>query len=120
MSVKVVNKLPAYKVRLYQVLDDAVRETSLDILIKSKNKAPYGETGDLRADTEHKQIVPMKWRVSYFKEYARFQEFGGDSTRRVRNYTTPGTGKAFLKSSGDQAVINLKANVKKHSVRARV
>lgn len=119
MSVKVVNKLPAYKVRLYQVLDDAVRETSLDILIKSKNKAPFRK-GHLRADTENKQIVPMKWRVSYFKEYARFQEFGGDSTRRVRNYTTSGTGKAFLKSSGDQAVINLKTNVKKHSVRARV
>jgi hypothetical protein len=41
--------------------------------------------------------------VSYGKglAYARYQEFGGDGRRVVRNYTTPGTHAHYLKQSGD-------------------
>lgn len=34
-------------------------------------------------------------------EYARFQEFGGDGRRVVKNYTTDGTQAHYLKESGD-------------------
>lgn len=33
--------------------------------------------------------------------YGRYQEFGGDGKRVVRNYTTPGTGAHYLKGAGD-------------------
>lgn len=41
--------------------------------------------------------------VTYGKglAYARYQEFGGDGRRVVRNYTTPGTHAHYLKQSGD-------------------
>lgn len=38
--------------------------------------------------------------------YARYQEYGErqDGTHVVRNYTTPGTGKEYLKNTGDTVV----------------
>lgn len=33
--------------------------------------------------------------------YARYQEFGGDGTRVVRNYTTPGTQAHYLRDAGN-------------------
>ena len=118
-SVKVIDKLPQYTQRLHQVLDDAIAETALDILTKSRDTAPYRK-GGLRSDSVSQQQAQMFWRVSYWKEYARFQEFGGDGKRQVQQYTTPGTGKAYLKTAGDNAVDNLKRNVAKHGVRAKV
>lgn len=34
-------------------------------------------------------------------DYARYQEFGGDGKRVVRNYTTPGTQAHYLRDAGD-------------------
>lgn len=44
--------------------------------------------------------------VTYGKglAYARYQEFGGDGKRVVKNYTTPGTHAHYLKQSGDAVV----------------
>lgn len=36
--------------------------------------------------------------------YARYQEFGGDGHREVRNYTTPGTQAHYLRDAGDTVV----------------
>jgi hypothetical protein len=118
-SVKVVDKLPQFTKQLHELLDDALRETSLDILIKSRDTAPFRK-GGLRSDSYNDQVAQLHWRVSYNKEYARFQEFGGDGNRVVRNYTTPGTGAAYLKTAGNNGVDNLKRNIKKHGLRARV
>lgn len=118
-SVKVVDKLPAYTHILHQVLDDAVKETALDILTKSRNKAPFLK-GGLRSDSDFNQMQQMWYRVSYWKEYARFQEFGGDANKQVRKYSTAGTGKEYLKSSGDESVEAMERNIKKHGLRARV
>jgi hypothetical protein len=63
--------------------------------------------------------MPLWWRVSFFVVYARFQECGGDNNRRVENYTTSGTGKAFLKKSGDEQVVKIASTMKKHAERAR-
>lgn len=118
MSVKVKDKMPMFKNNLYNVLNDALSEGAKDILVKSRHKAPFRK-GQLRADSETHQVKRFSWRVSYYKEYARFQEFGGDSKRRVRNYTTAGTGKAYLKSSGDEVTKTLAGILKKHAIRAK-
>jgi hypothetical protein len=47
-------------------------------------------------------------------DYARFQEFGGDGKRTVRNYSTAGTGKGFLKKAGDTVSKNLINYVRKN------
>lgn len=117
-SVKVINRLPMFSKSLYRVLNDAMRESSKDILINAKQKAPFRQ-GGLRSDANNREVEFLHHRVSFNKEYARFQEFGGDSKRKVRHYTTSGTGAHYLKKSGDAEVRKLKANFKKHAARAR-
>lgn len=114
------DKLPQFKRSLDLVLDDAFRETSRDILIKAKTRAPFLK-GGLRADSIAKRLSKLKWRVSFNKEYAGYQEFGQrrDGSHKVRNYSTGGTGAHYLEKSGDEAVQSLKSNIKKHGLRAR-
>jgi hypothetical protein len=76
--------------------------------------------GGLRADSETRQIKKMHWRISFWKVYARYQEFGGDSNRTVRKYTTPGTGAHFLRNAGDEQVKKLVSKFKKHGSRVKV
>ena len=119
-NVIIIDKMPRFKNSLNDVLNDALREGARDILIDAKTKAPF-KKGGLRSDTETKGIGKLKWQVSFFKEYARFQEFGGDSKRKVRNYTTAGTGKAYLKNAGDNVSKNrMLGIIRKHLTRARV
>lgn len=118
MSVKVIDKMPTFKRNLYVTLNNALADGSRDVLINAKNRAPY-KKGALRSNSENKQMNFLFWRISFWVEYARFQEFGGDNKRTVRNYSTPGTGKKFLSKSGDEQVVKLKSTIKKHTVRAR-
>lgn len=118
-DLRIVNKLPQFRKNMLSVFDDALREGSRDILIDAKEKAPY-KKGGLRSDSLVKQVGLLKWRVSFYKEYARYQEFGGDDKRTVKNYTTTGTGKHYLKDSGDAMVKKLKSIIKKHNTRIKV
>jgi hypothetical protein len=118
MSVRVNDKLPTFKRNLYNALNDALADGSKDILIKAKTRAPY-KKGALRANSETRQQKVLSWRTSFWIEYARFQEFGGDNKRRVQNYSTPGTGKEYLKKSGDEVAESLVMTLKKHTQRAR-
>lgn len=113
------DKLPAFKRSLYNVLDDAFKEAARDVLINAKTKAPF-DKGGLRSDVEVKKVLPLHYRISFWKEYARFQEFGGDSKRKVKNYKTSGTGKGFLKTAGDEQAKKLDMTIRKHAQRARV
>lgn len=118
MTVRVINRLPQFSRSAESVLDDALKEGARDILITAKQKAPFRK-GGLRSDTWIKSPSKLVQRISFWKEYARFQEFGGDSKRRVRNYTTAGTGKAYLKTAGDDVVKRMPSILKKHAGRAR-
>lgn len=118
--MNVVNdKMPQFKRSLYNVLDDAFREAARDTLIKAKDKAPFNK-GGLRGETDISKPGILHYRVSFWKEYARYQEFGGDAKRTVRNYTTAGTGKAYLKTAGDEEEKKLVMIIKKHTPRVRV
>lgn len=119
MSVKVVNKLPVFSKLSKVALSQALSETARDILIDAKNHAPY-QKGGLRRSSDTHMVAPMKHRVSFWVEYARFQEFGGDGRRTVRNYTTSGTGKGYLKGAGERAVKAFPLTLAKHAGRVRV
>jgi hypothetical protein len=116
--ITIKDRLPQFSRSLYSVFNDAYREASTDTLINAKIKAPYHK-GGLRADSNNKQMSILHWRVSFWKEYARFQEFGGDGRRKVRNYTTAGTDKGFLRTAGDEQAGKLTMTLKKHAMRAR-
>jgi len=117
-KVTVNDKMPQFKRSLYNVLDDAIREAGRDTLIKAKNNAPFAK-GDLRKNSIVDKVVPLKYRVSFWIEYARYQEFGGDSKHTIRKYTTGGTGKHYLKRAGDEEAKKLTMTIKKHTQRAR-
>lgn len=117
--VKVTDKMPFFTKALKAVYDDAVSETAKDVLIDAKNHAPF-DKGGLRRESEVSQETPLRWRVTFWIEYARFQEFGGDKKRRVRNYKTAGTGAHFLKNAGDAGMTKLRLALSKHGLRIRV
>lgn len=120
MSVTVENKLPLFSTQVSIVMSDAMREGARDTLVNSRTKAPFRK-GHLRAESDTYMIgTPLSWRISYWVPYARFQEKGGDSRRRVRNYSTPGTGAHFLKSAGDSTAARIRIIFIKHSGRIRV
>lgn len=118
MSLTIKDNLPSFTKSLFNVFDDAMREVGRDVLINAKTKAPF-DTGQLRADSEVRRISNLHYRVSFWKEYARFQEFGGTTDKKVRNYKTSGTGSGFLKNAGDAGVDKLVSTLRKHAQRAR-
>lgn len=113
------DKLPEFSRKTKSILDDALREASSDALRDARTHAPYLK-GGLRSDSDTKSVGNLKWRISFWKEYARFQEFGGDDKRKIRNYTWPNVGAHFLKNAGDEQVKRLKLLIKKHAMRVRV
>jgi hypothetical protein len=115
----IVDRMPRFKSSAYNVLNDAIIEGAKDVLIKAKTKAPY-KKGGLRSQSDTRQTRPLSQRISFWIEYARYQEFGGDGKKIVRNYSTPGTSKGYLKSSGDEVAASLRRTFKKHGLRARV
>lgn len=117
-KVTVIDRMPAFKISANRVLNDALSEGAKEILYNAKTRAPY-KKGPLRANSDTQQIAVLKHRISFWLEYARFQEFGGDGNRRVRNYTTPGTGKEYLKKSGDEVAQGIRNTFRKHGRRAR-
>lgn len=117
-TVKVTDHLPEYKRSLYNVLDDALRSGARDIHIKAKERAPYRK-GGLRSNSIFNSPKPLTWRISFWIEYARYQEFGGDGRRVVRRYTTPGTGAHYLQRSGDEVKDKLAGTLRMHATRAR-
>lgn len=116
--IRVEDKMPRFQVSARSVLADGLKEAARDTLIKARVKAPK-RFGHLRAGSEHHAITPLKQRVSFWMEYARFQEFGGDSKRRVRNYSTSGTGAHYLRDSGNEQAKKLPMIFAKHGRRAR-
>lgn len=120
MSVIVRDKMPAFKRSAFNALDDALAEGAREILIKAKTKAPYNESGVLRSESLIDKITPLHHRIEFNADYARFQEFGGDGKRIVRNYTTSGTGAHYLKDAGDNVVNRMNQIFIIYSKRVRV
>ncbi len=118
MSVRIDDNLPQFTRSLYSVMDDAIKEGARDTLRNARTRAPF-KAGQLRSDSDIHKQGRLLWRISFWKEYARFQEFGGDGKRRVRNYSTSGTGKRYLQTSGDEQAMRIRAVFKKHAMRAR-
>lgn len=118
-SVKVENHLPQFKMSLFNVMDDALAETALDILILSRQKAPVKQ-GYLRSASLTNQVAKMRHVVSYYAEYAGAQEAGMAGGRVFRNYTTAGTGAHYLENTGDEKSAMMTMTFAKHARRAKV
>lgn len=101
MSVKVNDNTAKFLNQSEKVLDSALSRMSKDMVLITKITIPYLE-GDLQEEVKAVRISSLRHKVEVRKEYAAYQERGQrlDGSRKVRNYTTPGTGKGFLKKAG--------------------
>lgn len=115
-SAKVNDRMPQFRTKMVALLDQGIGEAAKDTLIDARNNAPF-KGGELRRSSDTQQRRLLSHRVSFWIEYARYQEFGGDASRKVRNYTTGGTGKHYLRDAGNKNVTKLKLILKKHASR---
>lgn len=86
-------------------LDNATRAMADATVKTSKVTAPL-LTGALRYSSRIERRAPLHYSAVYGGgnvPYAAYQERGmrADGSHKVRHYTTPGTGKHFLRNAGD-------------------
>lgn len=97
-------------------LDRSLNRMAIDIERLSKQQVPH-DKGQLKASGFHRKMGICKYQVVYNKEYARFQEFGGDDKRVVRHYSKSGKKAFYLRDPGDlisgRAVEYIKSEVAK-------
>jgi hypothetical protein len=103
MGVRVVSKIPEFILKNDVALDTSLGRMAKDIEILAKARAPY-KTGQLTKIGESVRITNRHHTVRFDEDYAAYQERGSriDGTHQVRRYTTPSTGKNFLKDAGKQ------------------
>jgi hypothetical protein len=99
MGVRVVDRLRDFANSNGDAMDRALNRMAIDIERLSKMQVPV-DKGHLRASGLHRRVSKLKYVVEYNKEYARYQEFGGDGRRVVRRYSQPGKKKFFLRDPG--------------------
>lgn len=104
MGFKITDKIQAWAEKNTGAMDRALVRLAVDVERGAKNRVPVSAGGgQLKSSIKHRKVGFLKYEVEANKEYARYQEFGGDGKRVVRRYTTPGTGKEYLKQAGQSA-----------------
>lgn len=114
----VVDNFPKFSRSVEQTLDMGMGELAKDVLVMARGLTPFKQ-GQLRSDSDAYRESQMHWRVRYHKEYALAQEQGHANGRQFKNYTTAGTGKAFLKTAGDKVTAKALQTLKNYAGRAR-
>lgn len=109
-GTRVESKIPQFRMNTKQAADLMLAKMRNDAFVLSKAKVPVGETGDLSASGKQERVKMLHHRVSYGETlsdpYAPYQERGSrkDGSYKVRNYTTAGTGKDFLKNAANNVI----------------
>lgn len=100
-GVKITDNTNKFISRHEQAQDTALKNMALKVIRLSSRQVPVdqGTLKSSKGGSPHKQ-GKLKYAVIYNSRYAAYQEFGGDSRRTVRRYTTPGTKKHYLTDPG--------------------
>lgn len=101
MGVRVEDKSAQFQAVNSKQMDIALGRMAQDIEILAKVRVPL-KSGNLMKQIERKRLSNKKHQVRVDEDYAAYQERGmrKDGSRVVKRYTTPGTGKDFLKNAG--------------------
>lgn len=102
MAVRIVDKLNQFARKSADAMDRSLNRMAVDIERLAKFRVPVSPGGGhLKSSGFHRRKGLMKYVVVFDKEYAAYQEFGGDGKGKVvRKYSTPGTGKHYLRDAG--------------------
>jgi hypothetical protein len=103
-GVKVINKLNKFARENERAMDRALNAMAMDVERIAKETVPVKQ-GHLKSSGHHIRLGSLDWQVRFgyygpSTSYARYQEFGGDGRRVVRNYTYPGKKAHFLRDAG--------------------
>lgn len=106
MSLKVIDNIKRFYILNTQSMDTMLGRMAKDVQQIAKIKVPYKE-GDLQASIKPKSVKLLHHRVEVGGgdiKYAHYQEAGQrkDGSHKVRKYTTPNTGKHYLKDAGER------------------
>ena len=106
MATRVIikNKMRRFVKQNADVMDSALDRMGEGVKQVAQSQVPYLD-GDLHDSAEHKRVSQLRHQVSFGNskvDYAVYQERGmrADGSRVVRRYTTPSTGKAYLRKAG--------------------
>lgn len=102
-KVKYVNNFQSFVNSTDNVMEGAIARMSKDTGTIAKIRIPF-KGGDLQKSEEQIKVSKLHMKVLFNEEYASYQERGErkDGSRKVRKYSTPGTGKDFLKEAGEK------------------
>lgn len=103
MRHRVDDKMDKFISKNDLLMDNALNRMARDIRQVALSTVPYKD-GDLFNSAEDTKKAKLKYWVIFNTEYAAYQERGQrkDGSRIVRRYTTPGTGRDYLKNGGRQ------------------
>lgn len=100
--MKIIDNTPNILSKNEKVKDRSLAYAAQDIevLIKTGGRTPK-DKGALRGRTRHERVGNGRYRIVVPVVYAAYQERGMrfDGTHKVRNYTTPGTGKGWFNAA---------------------
>lgn len=115
-NIKIIDKMVEFAVKNTDAMDRALGKMSVDIERMAKQQVPVSATkamkrsagaratrggGHLQSSGRTTRMGLLSFAVIFNKEYAAFQEWGGDGKRVVKNYSTPGTKKFYLRDPGE-------------------
>jgi len=116
--MRVESRIPEFKKITEMKLDKGLSLLAERIETEAKMKAPKSagvqqggrrgtKPGQLKASGKTVRLSQGHYQVRFGDNasgaYARYQEYGGDGRRVVRRYSTPGTGKEYLRGAGENA-----------------
>jgi hypothetical protein len=118
-KVTIIDNLAKFGTEMVKGLDRALNLMAIDIERLSKAQVPL-KTGQLRSSGYHRKRGTLDYVVVYNKEYARYQEFGGDGKRKVRNYSKPGTKPFYLRDPGRLVANNSLKYIEQEATRVKI
>lgn len=106
-KAKVTNRLPQFHIALTATMATAMQRMAKDVLQQAKTRVPIGR-GDLSSAGRALVVTKLHHQVRFDSVYAAYQERGRrkDGSHVVKNYSTPATGKDFLKGAGEKVSKN--------------
>lgn len=121
MGVRIDDRSKQFIVNNTRQMDAALERMAGDIETLGKVKVPL-KSGNLQDQFNKKKVGVLHHQVRVDEDYASYQERGmrKDGSRVVRRYTTPGTGKNFLKGAGQQVAPRAVQYIKQAASRVNV
>lgn len=104
MSVRVIDNTPGIENTITQKANIFLRIFAEEVVNIARPKTPKKD--NFLAKDVIKQVLALNGKIIWDKSYASYQERGmsKDGTRKVRNYTTPGTEPHYALNAVNEAL----------------